>query len=63
MERRKRQKEKQKRRKEDQQEIEEGLQRNNKGLVIFSAVLVAGIVMLIPIVFFHYMPGVIKCFE
>jgi phage FluMu protein Com len=47
VERRKRQKEKQKRRKEDQQEIEEGLQRNNKGLVIFSAVLVAGIAMLL----------------
>lgn len=47
MERRERQKEKQKREKEDQQKIEEGLKRNNKGLVIFSAVLVAGIAILL----------------
>ncbi len=47
VERRKRQKEKQKRKKEDQQQVEEGIQRNNKGLIIFSIVLVIGVATLL----------------
>jgi putative Mn2+ efflux pump MntP len=47
VERRKRQKEKQKRKKEDQQQIERDAQRNYKGLIIFSIVLVIGVATLL----------------